>query len=62
MRDGDYYVLNGQKQFISGAGKGDLYVVMVRTEARYPEFPYDGDDGLRAALRADQSRTDTRPV
>src|SRR5246127_1938879 len=29
--DGDHYVLNGQKQFISGAGKGDIYVVMVRT-------------------------------
>ena len=22
VRDGDHYVLNGQKQFISGAGKG----------------------------------------
>jgi alkylation response protein AidB-like acyl-CoA dehydrogenase len=31
VRDGDNYVLNGQKQFISGAGAGDLYVVMVRT-------------------------------
>ena len=31
VRDGDHYVLNGQKQFISGAGSGDLYVVMVRT-------------------------------
>ena len=31
VRDGDHYVLNGQKQFISGAGRGDLYVVMVRT-------------------------------
>src|SRR5918992_607690 len=31
VRDGDDYVLNGQKQFISGAGGGDLYVVMVRT-------------------------------
>src|SRR6201994_2807855 len=31
VRDGEYYVLNGQKQFISGAGKGELYVVMVRT-------------------------------
>jgi alkylation response protein AidB-like acyl-CoA dehydrogenase len=29
--DGDHYVLNGQKQFISGAGATDLYVVMVRT-------------------------------
>jgi alkylation response protein AidB-like acyl-CoA dehydrogenase len=31
VRDGDYYVLNGQKQFISGAGAGDLYLVMART-------------------------------
>src|SRR5271169_6295498 len=31
VRDGDHYVLNGQKQFISGAGRGDVYVVMVRT-------------------------------
>lgn len=30
-RDGDHYVLNGQKQFISGAGESDVYVVMVRT-------------------------------
>src|SRR5438309_10604623 len=28
--DGDAYVLNGQKQFISGAGEGDLYEVVVR--------------------------------
>src|SRR3569833_2119827 len=27
-RDGDDYVLDGSKQFISGAGGGDLYVVM----------------------------------
>jgi alkylation response protein AidB-like acyl-CoA dehydrogenase len=31
--DGDHYVLNGQKQFISGAGVSDVYVVMVRTGA-----------------------------
>jgi alkylation response protein AidB-like acyl-CoA dehydrogenase len=30
-RDGDFYVLNGTKAFISGAGFSDLYVVMVRT-------------------------------
>src|SRR5881397_454137 len=30
VRDGDHYVLNGQKQVISGAGGGALYVVMVR--------------------------------
>ena len=36
VRDGDHYVLNGQKQFISGAGKGDVYVVMVRTGSDGP--------------------------
>lgn len=30
-RDGDHYVLNGTKAFISGAGFSDLYIVMVRT-------------------------------
>ncbi len=29
--DGDHYVLDGQKQFISGAGVSDIYVVMART-------------------------------
>ncbi len=37
VRDGDHYVINGTKQFISGAGVNELYVVMVRT----------GDDGPR---------------
>lgn len=31
VRDGDDYVLNGTKQFISGAGMSDVYVTMVRT-------------------------------
>lgn len=30
-RDGDHYILNGAKAFISGAGVSDLYLVMVRT-------------------------------
>ncbi|VVT09400.1 acyl-CoA dehydrogenase family protein [Erythrobacter sp. EC-HK427] len=29
--DGEHYVLNGTKQFISGGGVNDIYVVMVRT-------------------------------
>ncbi|MFE7743117.1 acyl-CoA dehydrogenase family protein [Nocardia sp. NPDC057455] len=37
VRDGDDYVFNGAKQFISGAGATDVYVVMART----------GDDGAR---------------
>jgi alkylation response protein AidB-like acyl-CoA dehydrogenase len=31
VRVGDYYVLNGQKQFISGGGQSGIYVVMART-------------------------------
>ncbi|WP_069167750.1 acyl-CoA dehydrogenase family protein [Nocardia altamirensis] len=37
VRDGDDYIFNGAKQFISGAGATDVYVVMVRT----------GDTGAR---------------
>jgi alkylation response protein AidB-like acyl-CoA dehydrogenase len=31
VKDGDDYVLNGSKAFISGAGTSDVYVCMVRT-------------------------------
>jgi alkylation response protein AidB-like acyl-CoA dehydrogenase len=31
VKDGDHYVLNGSKAFISGAGTSDVYVCMVRT-------------------------------
>src|SRR3984893_352376 len=31
VRDGDHYVVNGSKAFISGGGVSDLYVCMVRT-------------------------------
>lgn len=36
-RDGNDYVINGQKQFISGAGASDLYVTMVRTGDEGPK-------------------------
>lgn len=41
VRDGDDYVLDGVKQFISGAGSSDVYVVMARTGA-------DGPKGISA--------------
>jgi len=31
VRDGDHYVVNGTKAFISGAGENEIYVTMVRT-------------------------------
>ena len=36
VRDGDHYVLDGVKQFISGAGSSDVYVVMARTGGSGP--------------------------
>ena len=34
---GDYYVVNGSKQFISGAGENEIYVTMVRTGVDGPK-------------------------
>lgn len=36
VRDGDDYVVTGVKQFISGAGANDVYVLMVRTGGEGP--------------------------
>jgi alkylation response protein AidB-like acyl-CoA dehydrogenase len=41
--DGDHYVIDGVKQFISGAGVSDLYAVMVRTGG-------DGPSGISTIL------------
>ncbi len=37
VKDGDHYVLNGAKAFISGAGVSDVYVCMVRTGVDGPK-------------------------
>ena len=37
VRDGDAYVLDGTKSFISGGGRSDLYLVMARTGAAGPK-------------------------
>ena len=37
VRDGDHWVLNGSKAFISGAGTSDVYVVMARTGVDGPK-------------------------
>lgn len=36
VRDGEHYVLDGVKQFISGAGVSDIYIVMARTGGEGP--------------------------
>ncbi len=37
VRDGDHYILNGSKAFISGGGESDIYVCMVRTGGEGPK-------------------------
>jgi alkylation response protein AidB-like acyl-CoA dehydrogenase len=37
VKDGDHYVLNGTKAFISGGGRSDVYVCMVRTGGEGPK-------------------------
>jgi len=37
VREGDHYVLNGSKAFISGGGVSDIYVCMVRTGGAGPK-------------------------
>lgn len=36
VREGDHYVIDGVKQFISGAGASDVYIVMARTGGAGP--------------------------
>ena len=43
VRDGDTYVLNGTKAFISGGGAADIYLCMVRTGA-------DGPGGISCVI------------
>ena len=51
VREGDDYVLDGVKQFISGAGASDVYVVMART---------GGPRRARAASRPSSSKRTRR--
>jgi butyryl-CoA dehydrogenase len=37
VRDGDHYILNGAKAFISAGSRGDIYVCMVRTGGEGPK-------------------------
>jgi len=43
-KDGDYYIVNGSKFFITSAGEADVYLVLVRTD------PEKGPQGMSALL------------
>jgi butyryl-CoA dehydrogenase len=44
VREGDHYLVNGSKFFITSAGEADLYLVLVRTD------PEKGPQGMSAIL------------
>src|SRR6185437_14222568 len=50
VQDGEDYILNGSKAFISGAGVSDVYVCMVRTGNEGPRA--SRVSSLKKALRA----------
>jgi acyl-CoA dehydrogenase len=53
-RDGDYYVLDGVKTWISNGGIADFYVVFARTDEAISAFVVDAtSDGLDASQRID---------
>ncbi|WP_369817268.1 acyl-CoA dehydrogenase family protein, partial [Phenylobacterium sp. Root1277] len=55
IRDGDVYVLNGTKRFITNANKADLFTVMARTD---PSKAGGGGVSNKADLFTVMARTD----
>ncbi|MFV1956435.1 MAG: acyl-CoA dehydrogenase family protein [bacterium] len=49
-KDGDHYIVNGSKFFITSAGEADVYVVLVRTD------PGKGPEGMSALLMEKDAR------
>ena len=43
VRDGDHYVLNGVKQWISNAGFADVFIVFAQVDGRFTAFIVDGE-------------------
>ncbi|MBV1788181.1 acyl-CoA dehydrogenase family protein [Marinobacterium sp. D7] len=66
-RDGDHYVLNGSKIFISGAGSTDVLVVMARTGGDGPKgisaFVVDAKaDGISYGRKEDKMGWNSQPT
>ena len=66
-RDGDDYLLNGTKSFISGGGRSDIYVAMVRTGEPGPKgisclVVENGTPGLSFGRREKKLGWNTQPT
>ncbi len=66
-RDGEHYVLNGSKAFISGGGRSDVYVVMARTGEAGPKgisclVVENGSPGLSFGKREEKLGWHSQPT
>lgn len=67
VKDGDDYILNGTKAFISGGGVSDLYLTMVRTGDEGPKgisavLVEKGSDGLSFGANEKKMGWNTQPT
>lgn len=67
VRDGDHYILNGTKAFISGGSTSDLYAVMVRTGDASPKgiscvLVENGTPGLSFGKREEKLGWHSQPT
>ncbi|XP_062510306.1 isobutyryl-CoA dehydrogenase, mitochondrial-like isoform X1 [Corticium candelabrum] len=66
-RDGDFYILNGTKAFISGGEASDLYIVMARTGGKGPKgiscvVVEDGAEGLTFGAKEKKIGWNSQPT
>ncbi|KAK6052548.1 acyl-CoA dehydrogenase, middle domain protein, partial [Cooperia oncophora] len=67
-REGDYYVVNGSKAFISGAGASKIYLVMVRHDGQpgakgiFCLLIEDGMEGFSQAKKESKLGWNTQPT
>eukprot|EP01118_Nematostelium_gracile_P016618 TRINITY_DN6927_c0_g1_i1.p1 TRINITY_DN6927_c0_g1~~TRINITY_DN6927_c0_g1_i1.p1 ORF type:complete len:424 (+),score=106.29 TRINITY_DN6927_c0_g1_i1:163-1272(+) len=67
VKNGDHYVLNGSKAFISGGGSSDVYMVMVRTGEAGPKgisclLIEKGTPGLSFGKKEDKLGWNSQPT
>eukprot|EP00055_Hartaetosiga_balthica_P003262 m.7166 g.7166 ORF g.7166 m.7166 type:complete len:437 (-) comp2723_c0_seq1:304-1614(-) len=66
VKDGDHYVLNGAKAFISGAGESEVYLIMARTSDDGAKgitcFLIEKDDGLSFGAKEQKLGWNSQPT
>lgn len=53
VKDGDHYIINGKKSFITNGGKADILLVAAKTGETLSLFIVEKNDGIKATIRED---------